>query len=201
VAALRPPHLAAICPWEGFSDAYRDLAYPGGIREDAFVPVWSAMTLRQGRCRDDIRHEQLARPLWGDWWASRTPALERIEVPALVCGSFSDHSLHTRGSFEGFRRLGSAHRWLYIHRGGKWSTYYSPEALAFQARFFDWALKGEQNGMADLPPVRLESARRATPRTRSVPRRPGRYRTRGGRRCTWAPTAACGSSRCRPRRR
>ncbi|MHB1431761.1 MAG: CocE/NonD family hydrolase [Streptosporangiaceae bacterium] len=31
--ALRPPHLAAICPWEGFSDIYRDLARPGGVRE------------------------------------------------------------------------------------------------------------------------------------------------------------------------
>lgn len=29
-AAARPPHLAAICPWEGFTDLYRDLACPGG---------------------------------------------------------------------------------------------------------------------------------------------------------------------------
>ena len=28
VAALQPPHLAAICPWEAFTDAYRDFAYP-----------------------------------------------------------------------------------------------------------------------------------------------------------------------------
>ena len=34
VAALHPPHLAAICPWEGLSDLYRDFARPGGIRED-----------------------------------------------------------------------------------------------------------------------------------------------------------------------
>jgi predicted acyl esterase len=31
VAALRPPHLTAICPWEGFTDFYRDLNRHGGI--------------------------------------------------------------------------------------------------------------------------------------------------------------------------
>ncbi|MEX2439612.1 MAG: hypothetical protein WD739_07005 [Actinomycetota bacterium] len=71
-------------------------------------------------------------------------------------GSFSDHNLHTRGSFEGFRRIGSAHRWLYTHRDGKWATYYSPEALAFQERFFARFLKDERNGLDDLAPVRLE---------------------------------------------
>ncbi len=29
-AALRPPSLKAICPWEGFTDAYRDMFNPGG---------------------------------------------------------------------------------------------------------------------------------------------------------------------------
>ena len=156
VAALRPPHLAAICPWEGFTDLYRDLAYPGGVREDGFMPFWIAMVRRAGRVRVDLRREQLARPLWDEWWASRTADLERIEVPALICASFSDHSLHTRGSFEGFRRLGSPQRWLYTHRGGKWAAYYSPEALAYQARFFDCFLKGEDTGLREVPPVRLE---------------------------------------------
>src|SRR5436309_13517188 len=31
VAALAPPHLAAMCVWEGAADYYRDLAYHGGI--------------------------------------------------------------------------------------------------------------------------------------------------------------------------
>jgi predicted acyl esterase len=156
VAALRPPHLAAICPWEGFSDLYRDFARPGGIREDGFLPLWNAMVKRNGRYPVDLRAEQKDRPLWDAWWAARTAELERIEVPALICGSFSDHSLHTRGSFEAFRRISSPHKWLYTHRGGKWAVYYSPEALDFQARFFDCFLKGDENGMRDLPPVRLE---------------------------------------------
>lgn len=42
------------------------------------------------------------------------------------------------------------------HRGPKWSTFYGADAVAFQQRFFDHFLKGEANGMADVPPVRLE---------------------------------------------
>jgi hypothetical protein len=156
VAALQPPHLAAICPWEGFSDVYRDFARPGGVREDGFLPMWSAGVRRGGRTTSDLRAEQLARPTFDEWWAAHCPELEKIEVPALICGSFSDHGLHSRGCFEAFRRIGSQYRWLYTHRGGKWAVYYSPEALALQARFFDCFVKGEDNGMRDVPPVRLE---------------------------------------------
>ena len=46
-AALAPPHLRAICPWEGFTDAYRDLAFPGGIREHGFTRLWSCRPARR----------------------------------------------------------------------------------------------------------------------------------------------------------
>ena len=34
VGALRPPHLAALCIWEGSSDYYRELCRHGGILSD-----------------------------------------------------------------------------------------------------------------------------------------------------------------------
>jgi putative CocE/NonD family hydrolase len=44
VAPLRPPALAAINPFEGFSDWYREFAYHGGIPETSFLvrvlPDW-----------------------------------------------------------------------------------------------------------------------------------------------------------------
>jgi putative CocE/NonD family hydrolase len=156
VAALRPPALAAICAWEGFSDVYRDVAYPGGVRDDGFMPFWAPMTEKEGRTRIKLRDEQIARPDWDDFWAGCVPELERIEVPALICASFSDQCLHMRGGFEAYRRIASQHRYLYTHRAGKWSTYYSPESLALQARFFDCFLQGEENGMREADPVRLE---------------------------------------------
>jgi predicted acyl esterase len=40
VAALRPRHLAAIIPWEGASDHYRDMTHHGGILSNAFFDAW-----------------------------------------------------------------------------------------------------------------------------------------------------------------
>ena len=39
VAALQPPHLAAICPWEGANDFYREMTHHGGIL-NVFVNQW-----------------------------------------------------------------------------------------------------------------------------------------------------------------
>ena len=39
VGALRPPHLAALCIWEGSSDYYRELCRHGGILSD-FLASW-----------------------------------------------------------------------------------------------------------------------------------------------------------------
>jgi predicted acyl esterase len=154
-AAMRPPHLAAICPWEGLTDLYRDFAMPGGIREDGFSIVWNMMLTLARRRSAGLRRGMRRHPLQDAWWRARMPALEDVEVPALVCASFSDHSLHTRGSFAGFARIGSAEKRLYTHRGPKWATFYSPAALEAQARFFDRHLRGVDPGFEE-PPVRLE---------------------------------------------
>lgn len=151
VAALNPPHLRAICAWEGLSDIYKDLMYPGGVREDGFAALWA----KQVRSGVDLRAEQLRRPTRDEWFRSLVPELEKITVPALICGSFSDQNLHTRGSFRAFERISSRYKWLYTHRSGKWATYYGEDALSWQFRFFDCFLKGHDNGMLEVPAVRL----------------------------------------------
>lgn len=155
VAVLHPPHLAAICPWEGFSDLYRDFARPGGVREDGFTIIWDKGIRRGVRVHTQFRKEIVDRPERDEWYESTVPDLARIEVPVLVCGSFSDHSLHTQGSFEVFRRAGSLHKSLYTHRDGKWCAFYGKEATAARGRFFDYTLKGLDNGWDREPAVRL----------------------------------------------
>ena len=79
VAALRPPALRAICPWEGFTDAYRDLALSRRRSGDRLHPVvvdaTSIATRRQayalGPMQDDIR-------LRDDFWRSLVPDLSAI---------------------------------------------------------------------------------------------------------------------------
>ncbi|HEV2256314.1 MAG TPA: CocE/NonD family hydrolase [Streptosporangiaceae bacterium] len=152
-AALRPPGLRAICPWEGFTDAYRDLAYPGGIREVGFARMWS-LGLRRVRQAYRLTDQQRRRPLRDQWWRSLVPALENITVPTLICGSFSDNNLHSRGSVRGWEHISSTEKFLYTHRGGKWATFYAPQARAAQLEFFDRYLHGRD--VPAPPRVRLE---------------------------------------------
>jgi len=155
VAALRPPHLTAICPWEGFTDLYRDFLRPGGVRENGFSALWATSSTKVMRVHTDLSKEFNTRANRDEWFRSITPELERIEVPMLVCGSFSDQALHSRGAMEAFRRVSSKQKWLYTHRDGKWCHYYDPEATETRGRFFDHFLKGMDNGWHQEPPVRL----------------------------------------------
>jgi predicted acyl esterase len=161
VAGLRPPHLCAMVPWEGVSDLYRELAFHGGIPETRFVPTWVRMRLRRGRNRrfpleEDFLEQRADHPLDDPFWASKRPALENIDVPALVCANWSDHGLHTRGSLEAFERMPSRRKWLFTHGRKKWETFYGAEAFAHQKRFLDHFLAGADNGQETLPQVRLE---------------------------------------------
>lgn len=194
-AAARPPALAAIAPWEGFTSAYRGLIRPGGVAEQGFLRIWS-IGLRRTRQTYSLLEESRRRPLHDDWWRALEPDLAAIDVPALVCGSFSDGNLHSRGSFAGFEQISSPERHLYTHRGGKWSAFYSEPARAAQLQFFDRHLCGRD--IPDLPVVRLEVRDRGDhvvevrdedawplPRTRWTPR----HLTAGGLSAEPAPTA------------
>ncbi|WP_341998539.1 CocE/NonD family hydrolase [Microbacterium sp. LWH7-1.2] len=152
-AALRPPHLRAIVPWEGFTDAYRDFFYPGGVREIGFSRLWTTLVRRSARMSPDLGREAAGRPDDDAWWRSLAPDLGRIDTPMLVCGSFSDHNLHSRGSFRAFVFGGSADRHLFTHRTGKWAAFYGDEAKATQLAFLDTHLRGAASA---LPRVRLE---------------------------------------------
>ena len=179
-AALAPPHLRAICPWEGFTDAYRDLAFPGGIREHGFTRLWS-VSLRGVRVSYRFTEQQRARPRRDDWWRALVPDLGRITVPALICGSFSDNNLHSRGSFRGWEQIASAEKFLYTHRGGKWATFYSAEARDVQLAFFDRFVRGMSR---PRPGCGWKCGKAATSSRASGPKTTGRWPARSGRRCS-----------------
>jgi predicted acyl esterase len=159
VAALNPPALKAICPWEGFTDAYRDFFTPGGIVENGFARVWLFLTDRVARLTTDIATERRQHPLRDAWWETLTPDLAKINVPILVCTSFSDSNLHSVGSMRAFQQTRSSERHAYTHRGGKWSTFYGEPARRAQLAFFDRHLR--ERDVTPLPPMRLEIRDRA----------------------------------------
>ena len=189
VAALRPPHLAAICVWEGASDIYRDMVRHGGILS-TFGEVWyqaGVIPVQHGRGsrgnrsrmtgawvsgpetlsdetlqanRIDWHAECLSHSLASDeFWTSRQADLSRIEVPVLSTANWGGQGLHLRGAIEGFATIGSTHKWLDIHCHNHWFEYYTPYGINLQRRFFGHFLKGESTGWDEQPPVHIQVRR------------------------------------------
>lgn len=161
VAPLRPPALAAINPWEGFSDWYREFAYHGGIPETGFMPRASdSIRFSLGQTEDTLANVR-AHPLWDCYWQSKEFDLEGIETPAYVVASWADQGLHTRGTLEAFKRMSSPEKWLEVHGQKKWAHYYRPLSRARQLEFFTHFLKARGAKLPAWPRVRLEIRSRA----------------------------------------
>lgn len=158
IAALNPPHLAAINPWEGVSDFYRELCFHGGIPCD-FTAFFTG-----GACRATTREEDLPElaklhPLFDEYWKSKNADLSKITVPAFVVASWADHGLHARGTLEGFKKIASKDKWLRVHGRKKWVDYY--QNVERQRQFFDKFLKGMDNEVKHWPKVNLEIRERS----------------------------------------
>lgn len=161
-----PDALKCIIPWEGLSDIYQDVACPGGVPDPGFLNFWWHIEVKEtlnntletfleteGGTPPDIID---IHPFYDNYWKAKAPPLENISVPMLMCASFSDHELHTFGSFRAYERARSAQKWLFTHRGGKWVEYYRPENQALQRDFMDHFLKGETTRFETLPTARIE---------------------------------------------
>ena len=161
VAPLRPPHLAAINPWEGFSDWYREFAYHGGIRETGFLPYASGMINWSLNTTEDTDANVRAHPLIDAYWESKATHIQQIDVPAFVVASWSDQGFHTRGTLECFKQMRSEQKWLLVHGQKKWGHFYDPQNVRLLQSFFDHFLKGGDPGVLDWPKVRIEVRERA----------------------------------------
>jgi uncharacterized protein len=156
VAALRPPHLAAINPWEGYSDSYRERARHGGIPENLFMPQWLERSVYSSTEVEDVLALIERHPFYDAYWKSKAPDLSKIEVPAYVVASWGDQGLHTRGTVEGFKQMSSKHKWLEIHGRNKWEYYLRPDRVEKQRQFFDHFLKGSSDEVLSWPKVDIE---------------------------------------------
>lgn len=162
VAPLNPPHLAAIIPWEGFSDMYRELCFHGGMPETWFVPfLWDQAANFTTTRMEDVVAMCKEHPLFDDYWATKVADFSKIKVPAYVVVSWTDHALHTRGTLEAFNRISSEQKWLEIHGRMKWENYYQPDRVEKQRQFFDYFLKGIETGVTKWSKVRLEVRERS----------------------------------------
>lgn len=153
-AAQRPPHLAAIAPWEGSTDPYRDIFLIGGVPENGFIKLFDTGFTGAGQM-EDIAGNVARHPFHDAYWQEKIPDLAQIEVPVYICGGWSHH-FHLRGAIRGFGQIGSQHKWLRIHREFEWPDFYTPQNLEDLKRFFDRYLKGHHNGWEMTPRVRID---------------------------------------------
>ncbi len=153
IAAEHPRHLAAIAPWEGLSDVYRNAVAPGGMVDPGFVD-WLISIAVGNRYIEDLTamiHDNPTADSWTDYIAD----VGSIDVPAYVVASWAN-VLHSRGTFEAWRSLRQQEKWLRVHASLEWPDFYQPHNQDDLRRFFDHYLLGRDTGWESTPPVRLD---------------------------------------------
>ena len=167
LANLNPPSLKAIIPWEGRADQYRDQAYHGGIFSMGFLGNWVNQHMARhllGRTRKynpdsfspDMLWQYLTHDLDSEWWRMCSARWDEIIVPVYTVGNWGGWGLHLRGNTEAYLCAASKQKKLRIHTGDHFRPFHSNEGKVDQLRFFDYWLKGMQNGIMDEPPIKLE---------------------------------------------
>jgi uncharacterized protein len=185
VASLQPPHLAAMCIWEGAADWYRDMTHHGGILS-TFWENWYDMQVKtvqygageQGKrsrvhgelvCgpeilsetelannRADFGSEIASHPLDDDYHKARSPKWDKVITPLFSAANWGGQGLHPRGNFEGFVRAASKQKWLEAHGIEHWTHFYTDYGREQQLRFFDYFLHGKTGDWAKQPKVLLQ---------------------------------------------
>ncbi len=185
VASLEPPHLAAMCIWEGAADWYRDMTHHGGIL-CTFWENWYDMqvkTVQYGagergkrsrvhgelvcgpevlsdaelaKNRSNFGADIAAHPLDDDYHRARSPVWPKVKVPFLSAANWGGQPLHPRGNFEGYVRAASKQKWLEVHGIEHWTHFYTDYGRNLQLRFFDYFLHGKKNDWDKQPPVQLQ---------------------------------------------
>lgn len=151
VAALQPPHLACIAPWEGHTDLYRDEMMDGGIPN--YPAVRRPNVYGQSRMEDMVENIR-ENPLMNDYWRDKVIALENIQVPAYIVASYTS-MVHTQGTLRAWRTISSQEKWLRIHNTQEWHDLYDPYYTQDLKRFYDHYMKGINNGWENTPRVRM----------------------------------------------
>ncbi|CAE7205019.1 hypothetical protein CFE70_008540 [Pyrenophora teres f. teres 0-1] len=171
VAARKPKGLAAVIPWEGMSDYYRDRCRHGGILSNKFIDFWwnrQVITNQYGRPdraernwgpdtvdgnlseevraknRQDQTIDTAANKFRDEqYYASKEYDMSDIEVPLLSVGNWGGILLHLRGNIEGYAHAGSEFKYLRMITGRHDLPFYYKEEVEIQRSFLDAFLKDD----------------------------------------------------------
>lgn len=178
-AAEQPPHLKAIVPIMGSLDIYHDFLYPGGCLNclgafGAWGSFMIAMNLMppmhqdpEGRwyqlwkerlenCAPPYVFPWLDHPAYDEYWQSKAIPAEKIQVPTFLIGGWRD--IFPEGMVCPYERISAPRKLLvgpWMHTLPDVSPFAKVDYLDEMLRWWDYWLKGRQNGILDEPPVTL----------------------------------------------
>lgn len=170
VAARRPKGLAAIIPWEGLADFYRDASRHGGILNNSGLNYvwnrqigpnqyglpgraarkWGDDTIEGSLPEDQLKAlrttllEEIRPSRFRDdaRMASVNYNVEDIQVPLLSVANLGGILLHLRGNVYGYMHAGSEFKYLRFIVGRHDLPFFYEEEVELQRSFLDAFLKG-----------------------------------------------------------
>jgi predicted acyl esterase len=155
VASLQPPHLAAIAPWEGSGDIYREQFCRGGWFQMSNFDLITREILKGKNGVEDFAEMYKRYPLSNEYWADKRADMTKIQCPVYISGSdFS--SIHTMGAVRGWMELPHDNKWIRWSSYQEWYELYCVKSADEELhKYFDRYLKGIENGWEkDTPKVR-----------------------------------------------
>ncbi len=171
MAAMNPPHLTCIAPYDALFDPYRCHGFHGGIycayRTNWYTSVRANALHRSGNRRPgklmefDLGLELTRHDTYDDWWRERTAAerADRIKIPVFSIGHWAKMGLHLRGNLVGFEEIETDKKLLVtgcrnpreVHQMFDTIEFHETELLPF----YDHYLKGYDSGYDKRAPVRI----------------------------------------------
>lgn len=156
IAALQPPSLKAIAPWEGCGDLYREQFARGGIYGGHLFDKLIMKYMLKGRHGVESFREMYAKhPLANDWWNDKRPDMSKINIPTYITGTWTN-TMHGMGAIRGWLQVQGDHKWLRWHPWQEWYDIWGNEQATDELlSFFDRFLHGKDNGWEKTPRVRM----------------------------------------------
>ena len=168
-ASLAPSHLKAMIAIGTDVDLYEEVAYTGGVLNSEFFPFWFKAGVQTAICGEveivdfmavakaaPFKDSNLVRIFGPKSEVLMSPDMSKVTVPLWAVAS-TTHPAH-------FHQLGASEAYLATKTTNKkidfwedWFTRsYSAASVADHRAFFDFWLKGIDNGIMQKPPVRLD---------------------------------------------
>jgi uncharacterized protein len=166
-AAQNPPHLACVAPYDACTDLYRQFAYKGGVYYTGFQNHWYSNSVRNRAFfdyperpkRDDYMSgdyllDNARHQTFDEYWEGRRAELPEIRVPVFSIGNWAGTNAHLLGNLQGFTQAQGPKK-LLINVGDPQLIFLDPQIEEQLARWYDYWLKGADNGVMDEQPVRI----------------------------------------------